>query len=65
MFMLCKKNPDGSMGTPLGVSVSGGEDDKGLVLFDDQAQAKAVRSETEIPSLGIYKVSVTIVGEVM
>lgn len=67
MYMLCQKNPDGSMGTPLGVNFSGEGDDKGLVLFDDKAMADVVRSETagQVGSLGLYKVVLTIVGEVL
>lgn len=67
MYMLCQKLPDGSMGTPLGVSFSGEETDKGMVLFDDHAMAKSVHSEVAngIPSLALYKVNLTVVGEVL
>ena len=67
MYMLCKKNPNGSVGVPLGVSFSGDGDDKGMVLFDDETMARTVRAETaeQVGLLGLYKVNVTIVGEVL
>lgn len=67
MYMLCQKLPDGTMGIPLGVSFSGDGDDKGMVLFDDHAMAKTIRSEvsSDVGALGVYKVAITIIGEVL
>jgi len=67
MYMLCQKLPDGSMGTPLGVSFSGGDEDKGMVLFDDSSMAGIVRKESspDLGPLGLYKVLLTVVGEIL
>ncbi len=67
-FILSKRNSDGSPGKPVGISaVDESNNDGGMLLFEDLGQARAVR-DTVLPDVGplsIFKVSVTLLGEVV
>ena len=60
-FFLAQRQEDGSPGRPIG------NDDAAIMLFDDLANAVRVRDGmlAECGPLGIFKLNVVLVGEVV
>lgn len=67
-YILSKKNHDGSPGKPVGISaLDETNEDGAMLLFEDLAQVRTVMEHvmSEMGELSIFKVSVTLLGEVV